>query len=281
MIGRYPTLAAYRQALEARLMASYGSERVQRGRKLLAIERLVVRLQEQRPSGFLVKGGFALEIRLSGRCRTTRDLDVSADAEIGLDSESVADSIEDACGIDARDGFEFRLRGAPEKIAPSGDALTLRFSIEANLAGRIFERVPVDVRLRDFIPETADSLPGSDTLRIIGLERPYLRVVPLEFHMAEKIHALIRPRIESNTRVRDLVDVNLLIGLGTRADGKMKSALAEVFRSSRTDLPAELPPAPPGWEEAYLALARQAPGVPADVATAWRAVGDFYRNISR
>ncbi len=280
MIGRYETATAYRQALEARLFAAYGAERVQWGRKRLAIERLIVRLQEQRPSGFLVKGGFALELRLSGQARATRDLDVVADAELGTDLESVADEIEEACAIDARDGFEFRPVGAPQEVAVVENARTLRFSVAAFLDKRRFETVPVDIRLGDLVPLICDILDGSDLLRIIGLSPPAIRLVRLEYHFAEKLHALTRPRPVGNTRIRDLLDLVLLIELGTPSDSRAWRALGEVFDHRGTHpRPTELSSPPAEWEEGYELLAKPITRVAQNMSDAWEVVTEFYRTI--
>jgi Nucleotidyl transferase AbiEii toxin, Type IV TA system len=263
-------------------MASYGPERIQRGRKRLAIERLIVRLQEQRPSDFLVKGGFALELRLAGEARTTRDLDVSTDAEVATGSQAVVRDIEAACMIDNRDGFEFRLLGAPEEIAPGRNAITLRVSVGAFLADRKFESVPLDVRLGDLSPPSFDTLRGSELLESIGIPAPWVRVVSIEYHFAEKVHALTRPRTASNTRIRDLADLALLIGLGAPSDHRARRALKEVFEHGGThSLPAELPEPPPEWQEGYELVVKQLTRVPKSLFDAWREAADFYRRIER
>lgn len=263
-------------------MASYGPERVQWGRKRLAIERLVVRLQEQRPSDFLVKGGFAMELRLAGEARTTRDLDVSTGAELATGSQAVVRELEAACTIDERDGFEFRLLGLPAEIAPARNAITLRVSVGAYLAGRRFESVPLDVRLGDLSPPSFDTLRGSELLESIGIPAPWVRVVPLEYHFAEKVHALTRPRTVSNTRIRDLADLVLLIGLETPSDHRTRRALEEVFEHREThSLPAELPEPPLEWQEGYELVVKQLTRVPERLVDAWREVADFYRRIER
>ncbi len=261
-------------------MASYGPERVQRGRKRLAIERLVVRLQEQRPSDFLVKGGFAMELRLAGQARTTRDLDVSTDAEVSAGTRVVIEELEAACRIDERDGFDFRVLGAPEEIAPAQGAITLRVSIGAFVADRKFESVPLDVRVGDVLPPSVDLLRGSGLLESVGIPAPWIRVIPLEYHFAEKVHALTRPKTSGNTRIRDLADLVLLIGLGTPSDDRARRALKEVFEHRQTHLvPVDLPDPPAEWEEGYALLVRQLAGVPKVLTRAWKEVADFYRRI--
>ena len=282
MIGRFATSTAYRQALEARLLAAYGSERVQSGRKRLVTERLVVRLQDQRPSGFLVKGGFALELRLAGESRTTRDLDVDAATEVGSGADAVAGEVEAACRIDARDGFEMLSARAPEEIAATQKARTFRFSIDARLDGRRFERIPLDVRAGDFVPGTFDLLPGGDFLHeLIDLAPARIRVVPLQYHFAEKVHAFARPRAAQPTRVRDLVDMLLLISLETPADVSAWKALEEVFASAGDSPPEELSSPPANWAEAFSSLAKPLRRIPTRLDQAFEIVSKFYRGIER
>jgi predicted nucleotidyltransferase component of viral defense system len=282
VIGRFATSTAYRQALEARLLAAHGSERVQRGRKRLVTERLVVRLQDQQPSGFLVKGGFALELRLAGDSRTTRDLDVAAAGEVGSGADAVADEIEAACRIDARDGFEMRSARAPEEIAATQKAKTFRFTIEAWLDGRRFEPISLDVRVGDFVPLTFDLLPGSDLLHeLIDLAPPRFRVVPLEYHFAEKVHAFTRRRAAQPTRVRDLVDMLLLIDLGTPSNETAWRALEEVFSSAEDSPPEELLPPPRNWAEDFSSLAKPLRRIPTGLDRAFEIVSDFYQKIER
>jgi hypothetical protein len=264
------------------MAASFGTSRVQRARKRLTVERLVVRLQEQRPSGFLVKGGFALEMRLEGRFRTTRDLDVAADAELSTDTEDVTDELENACAIDARDGFEFRLAGRPEVLESDDESRTLRYSIEARIAGRQFEQIPLEVRAHDLIPPTADAFRGTDLLGIIGIEPPVIRIVPLDYHFADKIHAFTRPRKTPNSRVKDLIDMDLLIDLGLPEPDRLRTALEDVFAHRATHpLPAVLLAPPESWRDDYRSRASEIPGAVTDVDAGFERVAAFFRSIGR
>lgn len=103
MIGRFASPTAFRQSLEQRLLSAYGGTRVNQARKRLATERLVVRFQEQRPSGFVAKGGFALDLRLAGCFRGTRDLDIAAEPELTAEVDAISDEIEAGCAIDVAD----------------------------------------------------------------------------------------------------------------------------------------------------------------------------------
>ncbi len=81
---RYRTSTAFRTALEARLKAAQrDGVGLSRLRKRVAFERLLARLNAVAPNAWVLKGGFALELRLGARARTTKDIDV--DWAIGED----------------------------------------------------------------------------------------------------------------------------------------------------------------------------------------------------
>ena len=74
---RYKDAASFRQALEERLRdrtRSAGGELV-RDRKRVAFDRFLARLVVTAPSHWVLKGQFALDLRLADRARTTRDID--------------------------------------------------------------------------------------------------------------------------------------------------------------------------------------------------------------
>jgi predicted nucleotidyltransferase component of viral defense system len=79
LIGPYDTPFAFRMALEARLRTAAQSQgtALQRLQRRVAFERLLARLFVQDDPPWLLKGGYALELRLEERARSTLDLDIS------------------------------------------------------------------------------------------------------------------------------------------------------------------------------------------------------------
>jgi len=75
---KYRNAAALRQALEERLrvQALETGMPLMRLRKMVAFERLLARLVARQDDVWILKGGFALELRLGIRARTTNDLDL-------------------------------------------------------------------------------------------------------------------------------------------------------------------------------------------------------------
>ncbi|MGK5441647.1 nucleotidyl transferase AbiEii/AbiGii toxin family protein [Micromonospora sp. URMC 105] len=76
-------------------------------------------------------------------------------------------------------------------------------------------------------------------------------------HFAEKIHTLTRDYGDRpNTRVKDLVDLVLVIESGLAPDDALADAVRHVFAVRATHpVPKVLPDPPPAWNETYLELA--------------------------
>ena len=91
---RYQTDKDLRRALEERLRqrAEKDAQPIIRLRKRVVFERCIVRLQQYPESPWVLKGGFALELRLGDMARMTNDMDLSVDLAL-FDSESTSVSI--------------------------------------------------------------------------------------------------------------------------------------------------------------------------------------------
>ncbi len=76
---RYASAAAFRTGLEARLLNQSRETGVSLGRlrRGVVFERLLARLARSGEDGWVLKGGMALEIRMGGRARATKDLDLA------------------------------------------------------------------------------------------------------------------------------------------------------------------------------------------------------------
>ena len=78
MKQRYATPGALRAALEGRLsdLAKEQGLDLQRMRRQVAFDRLLCRLFRHADSPWLLKGGYAMELRIQS-ARTTRDIDLA------------------------------------------------------------------------------------------------------------------------------------------------------------------------------------------------------------
>ncbi len=112
---RYATPAAFRTALEVRLLAhsKATSLSLDRLRKQVVFERLLARLLVAAPDRWVLKGGFALDLRLGARARPTRDLDLARGDAV----EQVTADLLTAQAMDIEDHFVFAV-GGPFRYCP-------------------------------------------------------------------------------------------------------------------------------------------------------------------
>ena len=108
---RYPSSAAFRQALESRISRLARAEGVdiQRIRRQLAFDRLLARLFLAAPNQWILKGGYALELRLE-QSRTTRDIDLAVRQPLTGDlplTDRLLQHLQTAAALDVEDYFEF------------------------------------------------------------------------------------------------------------------------------------------------------------------------------
>jgi len=97
---------------------------------------------------------------------------------------------------------------------------------------------------------------GKLSLAFAGIEPGQMRIIPVEQHIAEKLHALTLPRPTVNSRVRDLPDLLLLGGLGRLTAQQIRGAVEATFAFRATHaLPGVLPPMPSAWADKYAKIA--------------------------
>ena len=147
---KYATDAAFRAALEQRLQTIAEEHRhtsLMRLRKLVVFDRLMARLLVVAPDRWVVKGGVALDLRFGHRARTTKDLDLARQDNL---EQAEADLI-DTQAIDLGDYFIVAVERA-EVLEPDDDATAVRYRVTAEVAGRLFDRVVVDIGFGDPLP---------------------------------------------------------------------------------------------------------------------------------
>jgi len=279
---RYETANAFRTALEQRLKneAQATGVALLRLRKRVAFERFLARLATSESSGWLLKGAFALELRLGLRARTTKDIDLGrAD-----DEEAATEHLVAATHVDLGDFFVFEVRRTPALDAATGFH-AVRYTVRADLDGRRFEQFPVDVAFSEATPIQAEPLFGANSLEFADIAEQQLPVISLEQHVAEKLHAYtgtFGQDERESTRVKDLVDL-VLIGESAEIDAKvLHQALATTFaQRGRQSLPRAIAPPPSSWARPYAVLAREvgiADGVEAGHAAAGRLLDPVLRS---
>lgn len=253
------TPSALRASLDARLLllAADRATDVNRLRRHLTFQRILRRLDAD--GSWVLKGGFLLEARLGARSRATRDLDLASTGTHTVDE--LRDAVLDALADDVdRDGFVFLVTGSRSHLpgsSPAGPGLHL--SVSANLAGRPFATVRLDVVAR---PEEIDGgvtrLELAPVVAVDGWAPVSVRAVDPGQHAAEKLHALsaVDAHPRPSTRTKDLVDLVLLLDSGVLDESHAAGRLDAVFMArDGVPPPSALPDPPSAWRQDYATLA--------------------------
>jgi hypothetical protein len=252
---QYVSGAALRTSLEERLKRISQEEAVdlQRLRRQVAFDRLLARLFRHGETDWVLKGGYAMELRFHA-ARATKDLDFTVRAR----PASVLEYLQDAGAVDAGDFFLFRIGEGMMELdgAPYGGA---RYPVEAILGGRTFVKFHIDVGVGDVIIDPVEFARTRDWLGFAGVAPPDVPMIQREQQFAEKIHAYTLPRPSApNSRVRDLVDLGLLIRSGTLDAFRVVECIRRTFtRRDTHPVPRTLEAPPASWTAPFAALAEE------------------------
>jgi hypothetical protein len=279
----YATAEAFRRALEERLKRAALTNRVDpnRVRRQVSFDRLLARLFREEAAPWVLKGGYALELRFKA-ARSTVDIDLTVQrvaASAGGDQNRVVqEMLQRAADAPLGDWFEFVV-GPPAMdltAPPYGGA---RYPVEARMDDRIFARFHLDAGIGDVVMQPLETIVCRDWLGFAGIESSQVRMIAREQQFAEKIHAYTLPRNAANSRVKDLVDMALLIEWGGLDKQRILEALRLTFERRGThDLPASLVPPPDDWQIPFQALAEEC-GLPTDVAAVFAGVQAFVEEV--
>lgn len=282
MTRTYATATAFRQALEGRLysLAQREGTDLQRLRRQVAFDRLLCRLFQDHRCPWILKGGYAMELRLS-ESRTTRDIDLGTRRPVegsGNLSERILTTLQDAAATDLGDFFTFLIGQALMDLdaAPYGGA---RYPVEARMDGRTFVRFHLDVASGDAVIEPYEEVRGRDWLGFAGIPTRAFPAIPKEQQFAEKMHAYTLPRGDAvGSRVRDLLDMLILIRLGLDNE-RTRSALARTFEKRATHpLPDALIPPPAAWARPFAALGAEC-SLSLDSRTAFDTIEAYWQSL--
>ena len=254
---KYRTSAAFRTALKARLKAAqHDGVGLARLRKRVVFERLLARLHVVAPDAWVLKGGFALKLRLGAQARTTKDIDVnwavSEDEAVGL--------LLDAAAVVLDDRFEFALeRSQADDDLPGGGQ---RWTVAATLAGREFERVAIDIGFAAESVFEPEAIASSHLLDFADIAPVRVPTVAIEQHVAEKLHAYTRTYAADmpSSRVKDLVDIVVIARTTTIDADRLIHAIKEIFQRRGTHPVPHAVPSPPGdWGPGWRRLVVNVP----------------------
>jgi hypothetical protein len=190
-----------------------------------------------------------------------------------------ATSLAEAVSLDLEDGFVFVIGepGLDLDAAPYGGS---RFPVDARMAGRRFISFHLDVSAGDVLREPFELLEGHDWLGFAGILPPKMPAISREEQFAEKLHAYSLPREgRANSRVKDLVDLLLLVESGTLDLDRVGQCIEATFRRRDTHpVPSSLGPPPQTWAGPFADLASQC-GLSQDLAAAFSRVAEFFSGL--
>ena len=255
---KYKTATAFRHALEQRLrqQSLSGGAPLARLRKMVAFDRFLARVAKKQPDAWIVKGGFALQLRLGERARTTKDIDVSAVNP--WTREQTITHLRAAVLLNLGDWFEFEV-GEPAEAATGAPGRGFRFPIRCLLDGRPFETFHLDVGYGDPILEAPVELTAPNLLAFAEIAPATVRCYPLTTQIAEKLHTYTRTYASGETsRARDLADILLAASLAQFDGVKLKQAIDATFKARASHpVPPQMPDPPQRIASSYAQVARE------------------------
>jgi hypothetical protein len=262
---KYASARDFRRALEDRLQGISRRDHVdlQRLRREVAFDRMLARFFATDPAPWVLKGGYLMELRLQ-MARSTRDVDLTLRGKASLvienrkeRNQAVRELLEDDASTDLGDFFVYVIGEAMMdlNVPAYGGA---RFPVEARIDGRRFVNFHIDIAVGDVLVEPLDRLPGRGWLDFAGIAPTLIQAISAEQQFAEKLHAYTLPRQNANSRVRDLLDMLLLVEAGKLSRTRTAQAIMTTFEKRNThSVPGELIPPPTTWAKPFAALAAE------------------------
>ena len=283
---KYKSATIFREALQSKVssIAKKNGLDHQRIRRDIAFDRLLVRLFKMPSPPWALKGGYAMQLR-TDNARTTKDVDMAIrDAKIFAEkiedrNNNIKNEIIKQSNMDLGDFFSFLITGPVHDLSgpPEGG---IRFHVEARLDDKTFEKFSLDIGAGDIWTDPLEELESSNLLSFAGFEPSKFLAIPKEQQFAEKYHAYTLPRQENrpNSRVKDLIDMNLLITTGLNSQA-LKSSLEQTFDKRNTHaLDLNMMPPPPSWATTFSEMASDC-NIKHDLKQGYQFVAEFVKSI--
>lgn len=226
-------------------------------RRHFVFQRILVRLSAT--DGWVLKGGFALEVRLGLQARATKDLDLATVDD--LDGAEVQDRLLDALDVDADDGLTFQVSAPRALTSDEVGNPGWKFTVASFLGGKVFASLRLDVVARsEEIAGAVGTIEVHPPILAERLSSTAMPAVDVAQHAAEKFHAMARTYAGSrpSSRVKDLIDVVLLAEAGLLPHPDLPGRLQTVWQvRDGVPPPAQLPAFPASWPGDFAAMAAE------------------------
>ncbi|WP_331948712.1 nucleotidyl transferase AbiEii/AbiGii toxin family protein [Pengzhenrongella sp.] len=196
------------------------------------------------PDSWALKGGLAMIAQVGEQARATAD----ADATWRPGVAALTRIPELATELDLGDHFEFTV-AAPATMQAEGPEHGLRFAVEARLAGRLFERLRLDLSIVSDDPRPVDVVHLRNLFEFAGFDAVTVPAIRTEQQLAEKAHAYTRVYASGeNSRAKDLYDMLVIAEqLLMSTIGDLRDPCRTTYALRSTPWPPILGPPPSTW----------------------------------
>ncbi len=259
---KYQTAEALLAAISARLKARSKKEGldIQRLRRQVAFDRFLIRLFSKKPTPWVLKGGYAMELRMKNP-RSTKDIDIAVRDEklfsndVATQNAMTLKTLRSFASIDLKDFFMFQIEDSIMDLEGPvyGGA---RFPVTAIVGGRLFVRFHLDVGFDNILIEPLEHIKGEDWLGFAKLHTKSIPALSIEQHFAEKLHAYTFPhKGQVNSRAKDFIDMILLVRTKKLKPQKLQEATSRIFEYRGTHkIPNTLHAPPSEWAVPFSVL---------------------------
>jgi predicted nucleotidyltransferase component of viral defense system len=215
---------------------------------VVAIDRLLARLLvSAAPGAWVIKGGFANQLRRPQDARFTEDIDLRVSATIDEAPQLLADAF--AAHVDDLFSYEIASGPLPLHGPPGGGA---RFIVVTRYDGSELVSFKVDISAADPVVGELERHLSDPVVERLGFVRSTFPVYPVAQSIAEKLHAQTMPREQENTRARDLVDlVWFCERFSVGAEDLIEACEATFAVRASHPWPPTVDDAPPSWAKPY------------------------------
>nr|WP_315188093.1 nucleotidyl transferase AbiEii/AbiGii toxin family protein [uncultured Albidiferax sp.] len=202
-----------------------------------ALERFLYRLgQSAHAERFVLKGAMLFNLWYAMPHRPTRDVDLLGFG--ASDLGGIAQAFREIVSVPTADGLVFDAASvAVDEIRKNAGYAGARVLVSAELA-RARCKVQVDVGFGDAV--TPGPVDASYPVLLPDFPAPQLRTYPVYTVVAEKLHAIVLLGM-TNTRVKDYLDLSVLLEREALDPATLAAAIAATFARRGTVLPTDTP----------------------------------------
>jgi predicted nucleotidyltransferase component of viral defense system len=202
-----------------------------------ALERLLYRLsQSAHADHFLLKGAMLFTLWYDMPHRPTRDVDLLGFG--ASDLASIKQTFKEIASVMSEDGMRFDAESVvAEEIRKEAGYAGVRVLISAELAGARV-KAQVDIGFGDAV--TPGPIQAVYPVMLDGFPAPTLQTYPVYTVIAEKLHAIALLGM-TNSRLKDYLDLSVLLERETLDADILVRAVAGTFRRRGMPVPVVLP----------------------------------------